>query len=220
MSCASSPMARAACGWYGHWRSRRTRTGSSNIATSTWTICASTRRRHCDVRPDPRPVQPSTVLALSIGIGGHLAMPPLPHHRAYGSVPRRFGGLSTRQLFHGEQTQTTEARFGERAMQRFREAQPPRSLWAEDSRTGRPFGDFEPTELAIALTARLPLDPGDATQAPSDPAIQRRQFAPLAEAEVPGPTPHKRVQVGNHLFQADAPMSPRQFANSVFEPGH
>jgi hypothetical protein len=32
-------------------------------------------------------------LATSIGIGGHLAMPPLPHHRAYGSVPRRFGGL-------------------------------------------------------------------------------------------------------------------------------
>src|SRR5215469_17049121 len=25
-----------------------------------------------------------------IGIGGHLATPPLPHHRAYGSVPRRF----------------------------------------------------------------------------------------------------------------------------------
>src|SRR2546425_3901214 len=84
-----------------------------------------------------------------IGIGGHLAMPPLPHHRAYGSVPRRFGGLSTRQLFHGDQTQTTEARFGEGAMQRFREAQPPRSLWAEDSRTGRPFGDLKPPELAI-----------------------------------------------------------------------
>src|SRR6266404_4332370 len=71
-------------------------------------------------------------------------------------------------------------------MQRFREAQPPRSLWAEDSRTGRPFGDLEPPELAIALTARLPLDPDDATQAPSDPAIQRWQLAPLAEAEVPG----------------------------------
>ena len=25
-----------------------------------------------------------------IGIGGRLATPPLPHHRAYGSVPRRF----------------------------------------------------------------------------------------------------------------------------------
>ncbi len=30
-----------------------------------WMICASTRRRHCGVRPDPRPVQPSTVLARS-----------------------------------------------------------------------------------------------------------------------------------------------------------
>ncbi|MXW20053.1 MAG: AAA family ATPase [Gammaproteobacteria bacterium] len=27
---------------------------------------------------------------LTIGIGGSLAAPPLPHHRAYGSVPRRF----------------------------------------------------------------------------------------------------------------------------------
>src|SRR5262249_43821049 len=27
---------------------------------------------------------------LLIGIGGSLAAPPLPHHRAYGSVPRRF----------------------------------------------------------------------------------------------------------------------------------
>ena len=25
-----------------------------------------------------------------IGIGGHLAVPPLPHHRAYGSRTRRF----------------------------------------------------------------------------------------------------------------------------------
>ena len=111
-------------------------------------------------------------------------MPPLPHHRAYGSVPRRFGGLSTGQLFHGNQAQTTEASFGEGAMQSFREAQPPRSLGAEDGRTGRPFGDLEPTELTIALASRLPLDPGDATQAPSDPAIRRWQLMPLAEAEV------------------------------------
>ena len=100
------------------------------------------------------------------------------------------------------------------------ELKPPRSLWAEDSRTGRPFGDVEPTELAVALTARLPLDPGNATQTPPDPAIQRWQFAPLAEAGVPGPTPRERVQVGDHLFQADAPMPPRQFANPIFEPGH
>src|SRR6266404_9474281 len=141
----------------------------------------------------------STVLALSIGIGGHLAMPPLPHHRAYGSVPRRFGGLSAHQLFHGDQAETTEASFGEGAMQSFREAQPPRSLGAEDGRTGRPFGDLEPTELTIAPASRLPLDPDDATQAPSDPAIQRWQLVPLAETEVPGPTPHEQVQDGTHL---------------------
>ena len=172
------------------------------------------------MRPDPRPVQPSTVLALSIGIGGHLAVPPLPHRRAYGSVPRRFGGLSTHQLFHRKQTQTTKASFGEGAMQRFRRAQSPWSLWAENGRTGRPFGDVKASELAITLTARLPLNPDEATKAPSDPAIQRWQFAPLAEAEVPGPSPHKRVQIDDHLLQADAPMPPRQFANPVFEPGH
>src|SRR5216684_2502058 len=32
-----------------------------------------------------------------IGIGGHLAVPPLPHHRAYGSVPRRFDRVKLRQ---------------------------------------------------------------------------------------------------------------------------
>src|SRR5580700_1143872 len=58
-------MAKVACGSCGRSPSRPTRTGSSSIATSTWTICASTRRRHYGVRPDPRLVQPSTVLALS-----------------------------------------------------------------------------------------------------------------------------------------------------------
>src|SRR5260370_19345687 len=93
-------------------------------------------------------------IAGSIGIGGHLAMPPLPHHRAYGSVPRRFGGLSTSQVFHGKQAQTTEASFGESALQSFREAQPPPSLGARDGRTGPPFADLRPTELASALSSR------------------------------------------------------------------
>src|SRR5215469_8678613 len=65
MSCASSLMATAVCGWCGPSQWRPTRTGSSSIATSTWTICASTRRRRCAVRPDLRSVQPSTVLARS-----------------------------------------------------------------------------------------------------------------------------------------------------------
>src|SRR5262249_55812169 len=59
------------------------------------------------------------VCAASIGIGEHLAMPPLPHHRAYGSVPRRFGGLSTLQFLHWRQSETTETGFGEAAVQGF-----------------------------------------------------------------------------------------------------
>jgi len=36
-----------------------------------------------------------------IGIGGHLAVPPLPHHLAYGSVPRRFERLRYRAATNG-----------------------------------------------------------------------------------------------------------------------
>ena len=36
-----------------------------------------------------------------IGIGGHLAAPPLPHHRAYGSVPRRFDQVKRGQERRG-----------------------------------------------------------------------------------------------------------------------
>ena len=100
----------------------------------------------------------------SIGIGGHLAAPPLPHHRAYGSVPRRFGGLSVHQFRHGKQAQTTETGVGEGAVQGFREAQPPGAFGTEDGRTGRPVGDPKATELMVAMAARLPLDPGNATQ--------------------------------------------------------
>jgi hypothetical protein len=36
--------------------------------------------------------------------GEHITVPPLPHHRGYGSVPRRFGGLSKGQLLHGDES--------------------------------------------------------------------------------------------------------------------
>ncbi len=44
--------------------------------------------------PARESVRPPKTAVEMIGIGGHLAMSPLPHHRAYGSVPRRFGQLS------------------------------------------------------------------------------------------------------------------------------
>jgi hypothetical protein len=61
-------------------------------------------------------------------------MPPLPHHRAYGSVPRRFGGLSAHQRLHGEQAMIFEAFVAEGAMHRACRTQTPGSLWTEDSR--------------------------------------------------------------------------------------
>ena len=120
--------------------------------------------------PAPTDTIDAPVDQLDLAIGGHLAMPPLPHHRAYGSVPRRFGGLSADERLHEEQPETTETGVGKGAVQRVREAQPPGSLRAEDGRIGRAFGDPEPTQLAVAPAARLPLDPGDATQAPPEPS--------------------------------------------------
>src|SRR3954464_2678818 len=40
-----------------------------------------------------------------------------------------------------------------------------------------------------AAVERLPRDPNDASQSPSDPAVERGQLAPLAEAEIAGPAP-------------------------------
>src|SRR3954452_11033469 len=103
---------------------------------------------------------------------GHLTMPPLPHHRAYGSVPRRFGGLSARQRLHGKQSKTFEAFVGEGAVQGARRTQSPRSLGAEDGCTGHLLGNLQATQLLVASAARLPLDPDNAAQASAYPAIQ------------------------------------------------
>src|SRR6516164_11172133 len=43
----------------------------------------------------------AVAFAPKIGIGGHLAAPPLPHHRAYGSVPRRFDRVKRGQERRG-----------------------------------------------------------------------------------------------------------------------
>ena len=65
MSCGSFPMPKAASGWCGRWRSKSMRIGSNSIATSTWTICTSTKRKPCAVPREPRPPQLGTVLARS-----------------------------------------------------------------------------------------------------------------------------------------------------------
>src|SRR3984893_8851263 len=153
-----------------------------------------------------------TAASPSIGIGGHLAMPPLPHHRAYGSVPRRFGGLCVRQRIHADQPKAIEAPVGEGTMQRARRTQPPRSLRAEDGRAGHLLSDLQATKFSIAIAPRPPLDPDDATQASPYPAVRRCQLVQLAEAEISGPSPQQRVQVSDHPIQAYRALPPRQIA--------
>jgi Transposase, Mutator family len=63
------PMARAVCGWCGRSPSRPTRTGSSSIVTSTWTICENSRRKRRAGRPDPFSLAPCS-LALSRTLRG------------------------------------------------------------------------------------------------------------------------------------------------------
>jgi hypothetical protein len=64
-------MPKAACAWFGRSRSRCTRTGWKRTATSTWTTCASTRRRPCAWPPDQK--QPPC--------GQRSALPTRAHHR-------------------------------------------------------------------------------------------------------------------------------------------
>ena len=43
-----------------------------------------------------------------IGIGGHLAVPPLPHHRAYGSRTRRFDWVKLVRNMKSRETERVE----------------------------------------------------------------------------------------------------------------
>src|SRR3954451_14860885 len=107
-----------------------------------------------------------------IGIGGRLATPPLPHHRAYGSVPRRFGGLRAGERLHGEQPMIPEAFVGEGTVQRARRTQPPRPLRAVDGRPSHPLGKLQTFEFLVAAAVLLPLDTDDVGKPPSCPAVQ------------------------------------------------
>src|SRR5881275_3087345 len=86
--------------------------------------------------------------------------------RAFGDgAPLTVSLVSARQRLHGKQSKTFEAFVGEGPVQGARRTQSPRSLWAEDGRTGHLLGDLQATKLLVAPAPRLPLDPDDATQA-------------------------------------------------------
>lgn len=61
----------------------------------------------------------------AIGIGGSLAAPPLPHHRAYGSVHGGSTDLSRGRSRHGGESEPVEEVIGERVGERGAVAEPP-----------------------------------------------------------------------------------------------
>src|SRR4051812_12158482 len=78
---------------------------------------------------------PPLIARRLIGIGGHLAAPPLPHHRAYGSVPRRFDRVKRWPMSPREEGRSSRRR-----------------RWAEPA--GLPHG--EPCARTHAPTRQLP----------------------------------------------------------------
>jgi hypothetical protein len=175
------------------------------------------RRREPPVDIDGRGMavwQPSV-----IGIGGHLAAPPLPHHRAYGSVPRRFGGSCFDEVGHGGQAPGAEASLAQCLMQGIGGAQAPRPFGAlghyECGRSGYP----EATKCPDTSPRRLPSHPGEAAQSPPHPAVERRHLAQLADPEIPRPSAQERIQVRDHPRHADTTRAPGQFPHTALEPG-
>ena len=51
----------------------------------------------------------TSLMGPTIGIGGRLTAPPLPHHRAYGSVPRRFDRIKLGQGHGAEEDRGTRS---------------------------------------------------------------------------------------------------------------
>ncbi|REJ64795.1 MAG: recombinase family protein, partial [Planctomycetota bacterium] len=82
----------------------RDRSEQADIASKAFELSQTLREKwlNADVRAKRRLLEivclnfslDGASLVPAIGIGGSLAAPALPHHRAYGSVPRRFGWLN------------------------------------------------------------------------------------------------------------------------------
>jgi hypothetical protein len=68
-------------------------------------VLAATQRELARQQALARPTQRAF-----IGIGGSLAAPPLPHHRAYGAVPRRFDRIKRSTILPDEEGRSSRNR--------------------------------------------------------------------------------------------------------------
>src|SRR6056297_399188 len=125
-----------------------------------------------------------------IGIGGALAGSLLPHHRAYGSVPRRFGWLNflVRWFQKQRDAQFRQHPAGQGETQGWRTAVVPVALTATSGLCSKILADTQLPQLFEPTLAGFPLLPSITSQTAVDPTVQVSQHRRrLAEAEVASP---------------------------------
>lgn len=138
-----------------------------------------------------------------IGIGGSLTTSLLPHHRAYGSVPRRFGWLNFGfRLQEQGNSHVEQDRSGERHVQRRRTTVVPTAFTAASSLGGKILTDSKLSQFLEPTFAGLPLLPSITSQTTGNPAVKVPQYRwRLAVTEVTTPTNQITAKLAHHTLQ-------------------
>jgi hypothetical protein len=153
-----------------------------------------------------------------IGIGGSLAAPPLPHHRAYGSVQAVREAALTRAE-QGWETERSEVRIGKPSGEGSAAGKMPWTAAAAGRVPCSPFRDPICDKSRAATPWCFPLAPESGPQSQPDPASESDQhLGRLAKAEIAAPAPHVGGQFFHCRLDADALGLARDLPDSLLEP--
>lgn len=163
----------------------------------------------------------SFVLVEGIGIGGNLAVPPLPHHPAYGSVQGGSvgyaavaGAMEARPMLARKAFGRAMASAGLLLMR-----QGPCALPAVRAASSCPMPRRRSSAKAGA-PAR-PLFPCDGSEPSPDPLVEAAQYRrSFAEAEVAAPSFQIERQLLGYPHEARAPRPHRQRPHTLLEADH
>src|SRR6516164_143865 len=138
-----------------------------------------------------------------IGIGGHLAAPPLPHHRAYGSVPRRLDRVKRGQERRGGEDRDCRNTGCAAPVGRPDVRTCARNQSASGSNRRVELWQATLSQFFEAVGAVLPLPPEVRSEPSADPCLQVGEHSwGLAEAKVSAPPEKVWREILDHLRQA------------------
>ena len=155
-----------------------------------------------------------------IGIGGSLAAPPLPHHRAYGSV---HGGSMELSGWvapdQGDETEPNEKGIGQANGQCRAVAEPPGTARTTSGLGRQVLANAQATQRRKTPAPTLPLTPDGGTKPTPYPLVEAAQHrGGLAEPEVAPPSNEVARQLRNKTRETDALRAARQLPNPRLEP--